>query len=311
MIVQRGADAAPATNGVPEIVVGTDGTAASAAAVQYALNLGAERGAPVRIVHVVPGHHPIPPFLKDAVHDAGQDLLLDVTRRAQLAAPQVEVRSSLLVGPRRAQFLAAAQGAGTVVLGRSGRLSHLATGSTAAAVIEHTDCPVRIVPPEWRQRAAHSEVIVGIKDIAKSRELITRGFEIAAELGQPLVLLHAWGLPSGYEEVVALTAAETWNKQLSERIEKVALTIRKDFEDVPFQVRIEHARTAVALEAASQRASFLLLGRSSHHNPVGHRTGLVHVIMNVSECPVEIGPEPREPAPELNLELEADGELLK
>lgn len=296
---------------IPEILVGTDGSAAAAAAVQYALDQGTRTGAPVRVVHVVPSHRPLPPFLGEAVMAAGQELLLDVARRAQLAAPDIEVRTSLLVGSRRTQLVTAAQGVAMVVLGRSGRLGRVATGSTADALIEHTDCAVRVVPPDWRQRSSHCEVVVAVKDIAMSHPLITRGFEIAAELGEPLVLLHAWGLPSGYEEVVALTAAQTWNQQLAKRIEHDAMIIRNDFPGVPFQVRIKHARTAVALEEASQRASFLVLGRSARHNPVGRRTGLAHVIMNVSECPVEIGPEPRLPLPELNLAVEAHGELLR
>lgn len=294
-----------------EILVGTDGSLSAATAVHYALDLGAATGSPVRIVHVVPSHHPVPPFTQEAVMHAGQELLLDVVRRAQLAAPQVEIRTSLLVGPRHAELVTAAESASMVVLGRSGRLGRLATGSTAAAIVENTACPVRVIPSDWRTRSARSEVVVGVKDIARARDLVRRGFEIAAELDEPLVLLHAWGLPSGYEDVLELEAAEAWNLQLARRIENEAREIRTTHPDVPFQVRIEHARTSVALQAASHRAAFLLVGRPGRHNPIAARTGLVHVIANVSECPVEIGPEPHLPPPPLNLAVEAHGALLR
>ncbi|MCW2856879.1 MAG: universal stress protein [Marmoricola sp.] len=303
MINQRTSD--------PEIVVGTDGSAAAATAVEYALRLAELEDAPVRIVHVVASHRQIPPHLDDKLMDAGRLLLDDVVRRAQLSAPDLDIRSSLLVGPRRAEFVGAARGARLVVLGRSARLGLLATGSTATALVEQTDCPVRVVPPGWRTRTNRSEVVVALKDIATAHPLVARGFAIAAELDESLVLLHTWGLPSGYEDVVSDEMSQAWNKQLAKRIEYEAARIRKDFPDVAFQVRIEHARTATALEVASQRASFLLLGRSIHHGPVGRRTGLAHVLMNVSECPVEVGPEPRAPVPLLQFDLEASGELVK
>lgn len=294
-----------------EIVVATDGSSAAAVAVQYALGLAAESGAPVRIVHVVPSHLPVPPGLGDAVKQAGADLLLDVSRRAQLAAPQVDVRATLLGGPRGVQLVAAAQSAELVVLGRSARKSHLVTGSTAAALVEHTDRPVRVVPPDWFKRGSRSEVVVGIKEPTKSQALIERGFQLAAGLGQPLVLLHVWGLPSGYEEIMALADSDAWNAQLAENLDAVVRPVRRRYPDVPYQIRVVHGRPAHALESASRRAAFLLLGRTAHRHPFGPRTDIAHVLMNVGGCPVEVGPELETPAPSMDLQLEADGRLLR
>ncbi|MCW2755852.1 MAG: hypothetical protein JWQ32_3263 [Marmoricola sp.] len=56
----------------PEILVGTDGSAAAAAAIEYALRLAELQEAQVPIVHVVASHRQIPPRLGDEVMNAGR-----------------------------------------------------------------------------------------------------------------------------------------------------------------------------------------------------------------------------------------------
>lgn len=272
-----------------EVLVATDGSAAAAVAVRYALDLGADLARPVRIVHVVPDDVAVPDGLGPAIEGAGRDLLDDVVRRAHLAAPAVDLRSSLLRGNRTTELAAASERASLVVLGRSGRLTHLATGSTAAAVVAGARCAVRVVPPEWFQRGTRSEVLVGVKGVAEPSlpsGLLERGFAIADELGESLVLLHAWSLPSGYEEVQAEADAEAWTAQLAARLDQAATAARVRYPDVPYQVRVVPGRPARVLEAASRRASFLLLGRPSF--PA--YGDLTRVLANVGECPVEIAP---------------------
>ncbi|MGJ0558337.1 universal stress protein [Methylocystis sp.] len=283
----------------PEILVGTDGSAAAAAAVSYALDLAAAIQAPVRIAHVVPTHLVMPPGVSEAVLETGRSLLTDIERRAWRHAPTVEVRTSLLRGAPAVELVAAARDAELVVLGRSSRLSHLVTGSTARALVEHTDRPVRVVPADWGAGSVRSEVVVGVKDPRCAHALFERGFEIAAQLGEPLVLLHAWGLPTGYDEALALADSAAWNQQLTEQIAAELGPIRSRYPTVPYQIRVVHGRIATALHEASRRAAFLLVGRPAH------------LVLNVSDCPVEAGPALHVPAPQLDLELESDGHLLK
>jgi len=275
-----------------EILVGIDGSDGAGVVLQYALEQARRLKAPVRIVHVVPGTTTLPPEAADRVLRVAQALVLRSVQQVQRAGPEVEVRSALLVGPRREEFVHAARSAQMVVLGSSGHLGTLPTGSVAGALVEHTDCPVRIVPVGWDADARRTGVVVGIEDVATAHDLIRRGFEIAAETGQPLVLLHAWGVPSGYEDVLSATESEDWIATLADRLTVEARATGVEFPSVEVQVRFEHQRPAVALEEASRRAAFVLLGRSTHHHPVGRRTGPTHILMNVSSCPVEVGPEP-------------------
>jgi nucleotide-binding universal stress UspA family protein len=293
-----------------EVLVATDGSPAAAVAVRYALEQAQRRGCAVRIVHALPSQVPVPAGLEDAVRHAGADLLLDTTMRAQAAAPSVRIRSSLLPGPRGTALATAALDADLVVLGRSSTVSRTATGSTVAALVAHTDLPVRVVPPDWSRSSGRAEVVVGVKDVRTCHDLVERGFEIAEELGETLVLLHAWGLPSGYEEVMALADTDAWNAHLADLVERAVAPVRERHPGVTYEVRVVHERPVRALEVASRRACLLLLGRPEARH-AGSRREAARVLANAAGCPIEIGPAARAVAPELDLALESEGRLLR
>jgi nucleotide-binding universal stress UspA family protein len=142
------------------ILVATDLSAASDAAVDQAILLAWRMAAPLEILHVLelPVEIPFGPTFLDAgggnpyARIAGA--LADLTARAAIGG--VASRTKILEGSpaieinKRARELAAS----LVVIGTHGRtgLAHAVLGSVAERVIRHASCPVLTVP--FASRAA-------------------------------------------------------------------------------------------------------------------------------------------------------------
>jgi nucleotide-binding universal stress UspA family protein len=297
-----------------EIVVGVDGSPASDAAVGYALMLGRSLPAPVRLVHAVPMYSPVgvmPVLTGEVFADTGRELLAGVERRARLAAPDVEVLTSRPIGPSGSCLVEAAEDAQLVVLGRGIRLDRIVSGSTAAHVTIHASCPVRIVPEDWTPEEAGGPVVVGLKDIETSVDLLRRGFAVASQAGRPLVVLHAWHLPPGYEQIVTAPDLDAWNAHAAARIEHALKAIRTVFPDVAVEVRVVQAKATDGLVEASAGAGLVLVGRRSHRRPFDRLGSIARTLQRTGRCPVEAGPASHAPEPELDLVLESEGALLR
>lgn len=299
-----------------EIVVGVDGSSAGDAALRYALEVGRSQQVPVRLVHAVPVIGTMPPvgmIDPDRTIGVGRDLVLDLVRRAELAAPSVDVRTTLQAGSVASVLVAASRDASLVVLGRpAGRQTlPLVTGSKAAAVTKRSRSPVRVIPGDWRPGVAGKDVVVGLKDPTPPSALLVRGFAEAARSGGVLVMLHAWRLPAGYEDLMSDAEASSWSEQLHQRIVESTGQVRSRFPDVPLQVRVLQDHPVRALGRACEGAGLLVLGRHARTAPWIHLGSIPRALQRTAACPVEVLPITAEPPPELDLELERNGTILR
>jgi nucleotide-binding universal stress UspA family protein len=126
------------------VVVGTDGSAASDAALGFGFEEAALRGAPLLAVSA----------LADAPGCLGGDLKLqeDVEQaitRHEKEYPEVAVLRQVAQGGARAALLAAAHDAQLLVVGSRGRggIKGMLLGSVSQAVLHHAPCPVAVVHP--------------------------------------------------------------------------------------------------------------------------------------------------------------------
>ena len=143
-------------NVMKKILIATDGSPTGRAAVDAGVELAAEEGAAVVIVHVVsilafaekengngPVHAQRPPRLED-------DEVLG-TALAVAAARSVEATAELLIGypPRQIVRLAAEIDADLIVVGSRGlgRMKGAVFGSTSREVVTHAQRPVVVVRP--------------------------------------------------------------------------------------------------------------------------------------------------------------------
>ncbi|MEO3778945.1 universal stress protein [Micromonospora sp. B11E3] len=149
VLVARGAER---TDG--PVVVGVDGSALSRAAVRFAADEAAVRGAPLRAVHAY--RHPAsagPGDMQPLVHDP--DLLRGEEDRVLAGAltglaeryPRVPVERVVAHARPVAALTEASRAAQLLVVGARGHgeFTGLLLGSVSHAVLHHADCPVAVV----------------------------------------------------------------------------------------------------------------------------------------------------------------------
>ena len=304
------------TNREP-IMVGVDGSEASWAALRYGTYEARRQGTSIHLVHVVPDYLPMSPMLPLApsdLHDKGHQILDEATMRAhELVAPE-DVNSSLLEGARIASLIRAAEGARLLVLGAQHRaaMQRVLTGSALAGVASRATCPVVAVPADWTPTQERRTVIAGVKDTQQSSELVRRALQTAAERNARLVLIHAWGLPGVYDDIItSRVESDEWADHERLAIERSIAGTREAYAGVPVEIRVIHGQAAGVLKGASDEADLLLVARRHHAIPFGHLGGTARAVIRESHCPVEVVPPADEPTTASDLDLEQTGSLIK
>ena len=131
------------------VVVGVDGSAVSELAVGYAFEQAASRGVPLDVVHA---------WWVTGLGGLTQDIKSDMVTHQRLAVsetlagwaeryPDVEVRTSLPLGPTVQTLTEAAKTAELLVVGSRGRggFASLLLGSVSQGVLQHAACTVAVV----------------------------------------------------------------------------------------------------------------------------------------------------------------------
>lgn len=276
------------------VLVGADGSATGLRAVRYAALAASRLGAPLRILHVTPSYVPMPPIRPvepPALKDTGREILRIAAQEARTAAPDVEVETQLLTGSR-VRTLANESALGQLMVLGSERRSDFAriwTGATGTEVSAHAACPVLVVPPEWEKTEEHRKVVVGFKSSKDAAELLASAFAIAADRQAELVIVHAWKLPTVYDDIIeSRVAVEEFRKLSLAKIEPLVSDLRTAYPDVPVRIDALHAQAAYALVAEAKDADLVLLMRSSHDPIPAHLGRTARAVLRDAGCPVEV-----------------------
>ena len=145
------------------IVVGVDGSAEAAAALEFAVTKAARRGARVRVVSVSQMHEywaawsgrarrGVPPPAVDFESEAlevARDAVEALTADHPELADQVEMEIFGVVGHPATELIAQSREADVLVVGHRGRGAIATTflGSVGLSCVQHAYCPVIIVRP--------------------------------------------------------------------------------------------------------------------------------------------------------------------
>lgn len=181
------------------IVVGVDRSAASAAALEWAVSEAVRRGRPLTAVRAwldpVTAGYPVAVVVagasgdvERAALDAVQSAVMDATSRVP-DADAVDVRTVALQGPAAAVLAEASKGADVLVIGaRShGALSRAVLGSVSGSVLHHAHSPVAVVPEPADNTGEPARVVVGVDHSPPSLAALAWGSQQAALTGQVLV----------------------------------------------------------------------------------------------------------------------------
>lgn len=191
----------PGTEG--EILVGVDGSATSAAAVEWAARDAELRGRPLRLVHVVP---PIVmprtpwPELPVAYARYADDLARQITHHScSLAVAATSpgyasrITTEIIGGPIVPTLLGLSKAADMVAVGCIGETAatRALMGSVSSSLVHRAHCPVAVIHGEHLP-SSEAPVLVGMDGSSASELATAIAFGEASYRGVDLVALHAW-----------------------------------------------------------------------------------------------------------------------
>lgn len=138
------------------IVVGIDGSPASKAALEWALDEARLRGATLEIVHAWQypvmamspfGAAPVPVISAEDLEQAAEGVARDTVAEVVGNQDVVQVRTAVTSGHPAAVLLAASKGADLLVVGSRGHggFTGMLLGSVSNHLVHHATCPVVII----------------------------------------------------------------------------------------------------------------------------------------------------------------------
>ena len=300
------------------VVVGVDGSEAGERAVRYAALEAQRHREGLTLVHVVPDFvatsppaYLVPTDLQRDVEAFGRSLLAAAAAAASAAAPRLPTTEVLPVGRTVPMLLRTAGRARLLVLGHESvaPLGRLVEGAVTLGVAARASQAVVSVPASWSPERTTGKVVAGLKLTAQAPELLAVAFAEAAARDARLVLVHAWALPSRYDDrILTRSHRDEWTRAADEDIEALLAEHRAHHPGVPVEVKVVHDRATHALSEEVADADLLVLVRRAHgFPPATHLGGTARALLQHAPCPVlVVAPRPAEAA-----EVEPDDALRR
>lgn len=295
-----------------DVVVGVDGSAGSAMAVEWAAGEAEHRGSRLHLVHAVQTGTPTlsaraSAELARVVLESGRAVLEESLGRLTTARPGIEVVTTLARGEPAAALLEAAERASLVVVGTRGRggFTSLLLGSVSLRVAAHAPCPVVVArgvpavepvvrePGAERTRPPASPVVVGVQG-EEDLPAVRFALEEAAWFGAPVLVVHAWSLPVDAGRMAPMVDTVAEEERAHERLlARSARAARAERPEVPVEAEMVRGLPAAALVGASDHARLLVVATHRSAGRFGMRLGPVaHAVLHHARCPVALVPLP-------------------
>ncbi|MFQ5989584.1 MAG: universal stress protein [Candidatus Methylomirabilales bacterium] len=274
------------------ILVATDGTAKSQAAVRFGATVAQRLAGTLTLVHVMlPSEEPVDAdtLLRAAQAEAAK-CGVDATPRAEIGDP-----ADTIVGVRREI------GADMLVVGTHGRrgLARVFLGSVAESVYKSVPFPVAVVH-EFDQTAEAGPILAPTDFSKGATPAVRTAAHLARKLGLRLVLLHVLAEvlpPKGEEDTEATREASlTLHRDAETKLQAFIKTLGLAPEQVDYFLETGVDSAEIVHVAGQIRASCIVLGTRG-------LTGLPRVllgsvtdqVLRESPCPVLIVPSAAAP----------------
>lgn len=280
------------------VVVGVDGSPESLRAVRWAALEAARRGVSLHVVHAWTGFlvslpsvamGPAPGELPPGSSPSQPEEVLVVARRAAAeAAPVVPVDTAVVTGDAATRLIEASRGAQLTVVGDRGLggFAGLILGSVGHSVAAHGHSPVVVVRGEDRPDAP---VAVGVESPERSERVVHRAFEEAAFRKVGVTAVHCFTMP--YEAPSHLVPHDEQVRLVDETqaslVEGALERARKEFPEVPVEIRLGEHRPAKELVLASRTSGLLVVGSRGGGGFAGLLLGsAARALVHHADCPV-------------------------
>ncbi|HEY0261125.1 MAG TPA: universal stress protein [Lacisediminihabitans sp.] len=210
---------------------------------------------------------------------------------AELAGP-VRVTATLRHGNPTAELIGGSRSAALLVIGthKTSRLAGLIHGTLPLKVAAETVCPLVVVPATWT--TSSGPVVVGVDDDTDHRA-IDFAADAARRLGEPLLLVHAWDVPStvATDFLGRGDLYESMRDGNAALLTKVAGRLRRAHDGLTVTERLVYGNPAIALSEAAEGASLAVVGTHHRRAIAGMILGSVsHDILMNMPCPIAVVP---------------------
>ena len=279
------------------IIVATDGTTTSTAAVLWAAREAHRRDRPLRVVHAFDwefdeARYDIGAEYIDVGRQFAEAVVANAIDQARTVAPRIRIEGDTLIGHAAARLLAVADSAELMVLGNRGRggFTSLLLGSVSRRVATHAPCPVVIV--RGHGHAADGPVAVGVDDSPAAEHVLETSFEAASGRGCGLTVVHAYlpTIPLWLGDVPAADV-DTPDQDADERarLEQLLTPWRSKYPEVPVETMLSHDSAAAVLVGVSHKAQLVIVGSHNHGVIAGTILGSTSMqLLHHADCPVYI-----------------------
>jgi nucleotide-binding universal stress UspA family protein len=281
------------------VVVAVDGTADGRRALRYGIGLAKAYDAPLRLVHVRHENlvlvSPRMPLVPDSsLDEVAARVLSDALDEARRLGWEGEGPETVLArAPRVPAIVDHCADARCVVVGRrSSRAHHLVTGSTTNGVAAHAGVPVLCVPETWDPEVRSGQVAVGIDCTERSTMLVEAAAAMAHDLGEHLVVMHAWRPDGQYDAAISGRGYEQrWEAETRPLVDRLVEPAQSRHPDVKIDVDLRYDRPVVALHELARSSDLLVIGRHSDHGRFTPALGsTARTVLRTSERPVVVLP---------------------
>ena len=283
------------------VVVGLDRSDQGRAAVDYAAELATRRHLPLRVVHAFePSQYTVrstvdwTPDLQGVMRNAAQRLVDETVEVLGVVYPDLMMETRLDPGSAVEALVEESERAHAVVLGSrgTGGFADLLLGSTTLHVTSQAHCPVVAVPALLEGEAPRHGVVVGVDGSELSEAAIEFALQVASEVHESLVALHAWTDPAltgpGVMMPLVYDPVPVNNEERVVLAESMAGWAEK-FPDVEIQHKVVRGHAVRALVGEAAHARLLVVGSrgrgsvrsllgSVSHGALHHATGPVAVV---------------------------------
>ena len=280
-----------------EIMVGYDGSAGSAEALDWAVREARLRRLPLAVCAAwTPGYtaagadgadKALPVEQAGAVDPArehAEAVLARGVRRVQACDSAMEPRPQLVCGPPSRALCEQCAGTDMLVVGSRGLggFAGLLLGSVGLQVAAHAPVPVTVVRGHWRPVPGHNPppVVVGSDGSPRSDAALELAVEEAALRDAPLVAVCALSDAAG----VVGTA-----RKIEADFSTAMAKVQADHPEVLVQLRVEQGAPRSALLAAASRGQLLVVGARGRGGLREMTLGSVSLAaLHHAPCPVTV-----------------------
>lgn len=270
------------------VIVATDGTRTSRAAVDWAAREAQRQHRPLRVVHAYPWdwhntRFDIGTGYVDVDRALAEAVIGQACARVRKIAPGLVVEADALAGPTVPRLIEAARDAALLVLGSRGRggFTGLLLGSVSQRLAAHAPCPVVVV--RGRDEDTAGPVVAGVDDTPAAEEVLREAFAAAQARGCGLTVIHSYPAMTPLW-LINVSAADLEPPDLDADVrmalERRIAPHREKYPDVPVELVMTHEDAAAVLVEASRTARLAVVGNSRSLNSTGLR------LLHHADCPV-------------------------